>query len=407
MGAAPTVPVATVPARDLAARLDPDTIGRQVFEEILHRCYEDHAEDAAFVSSLEQSCLENVRALVHLFAGRLELENLSPLGALAFADLSAELDIPVSLLERAYLVGMGRYWQEWFELGRRESEQTGVPLADFIHEPTVLLFAYIDQVLVAVVSQYDEARADMIRTREHLRRATLAQVLDGNVTASDPVEIERALGYPLRTTHLAVCLDADGRGEIDRALPALRAAAAAVDVLSVQRGARRWVVWLGRAAGYGTREAAAVRRALVDLDVTATISDAWTGLDGLRRAYDEATLAAGVQHALGVGAERVLAYRDVRLEALLLSDEERARRFVAEELGPLAADDPRMERIRETLLVWLSHGTHVAAAAILGLHENTVRNRVRHAEDLLPGLTAGRRTELQVALRLERVLRSA
>jgi DNA-binding PucR family transcriptional regulator len=43
----------------------------------------------------------------------------------------------------------------------------------------------------------------------------------------------------------------------------------------------------------------------------------------------------------------------------------------------------------------------VSAAALLGVHENTVRNRVRRAEELLPrGVTLQRRTELQVALRL-------
>jgi DNA-binding PucR family transcriptional regulator len=101
----------------------------------------------------------------------------------------------------------------------------------------------------------------------------------------------------------------------------------------------------------------------------------------------------------------VLQYRDVRLEALLLADEDSARRFVAEELGPLAGPDARLARIRETLLVSLSTGSHVGAAALLGIHENTVRNRIRQAEELLPGAMTGRRIEVQVALRLERVLR--
>jgi DNA-binding PucR family transcriptional regulator len=41
---------------------------------------------------------------------------------------------------------------------------------------------------------------------------------------------------------------------------------------------------------------------------------------------------------------------------------------------------------------------------MLRVHENTVRNRIRAAEALLGTPLMGRRTELQVALRLERVL---
>ena len=62
------------------------------------------------------------------------------------------------------------------------------------------------------------------------------------------------------------------------------------------------------------------------------------------------------------------------------------------------------KRFHETVLTWLDAGSHVSAAAILGVHENTVRNRIRAAEELLGAPLLGRRTELQVALRLERVL---
>jgi DNA-binding PucR family transcriptional regulator len=172
----------------------------------------------------------------------------------------------------------------------------------------------------------------------------------------------------------------------------------------LQRAARRWVVWLGRSAPYGARELQGLSQALARSGLRVAGGEPWPGIDGLRRTHEEASMAASVQRALGPGVEAVLWYRDVRLEALLLADESRARRFVIEELGPLAGSDPRLARIRETLLVSLSTGTHVGAAALLGVHENTVRNRIRQAEEMLPGAMTGRRTELQVALRLERVL---
>jgi DNA-binding PucR family transcriptional regulator len=164
------------------------------------------------------------------------------------------------------------------------------------------------------------------------------------------------------------------------------------------------VVWLGRPAGYGPSELSRLRRALTRTDVTVAVSEPGSGLGGLRRTRQQAIEAARVQHALGAAGERCLWARDVRLEALLLSDETRARSFLAEELGDLAASDPTAVRLRETLLAWLATGSHVSAAAMLHVHENTVRNRIRSAEEILGTPLLPRRIELQVALRLERVL---
>jgi DNA-binding PucR family transcriptional regulator len=91
---------------------------------------------------------------------------------------------------------------------------------------------------------------------------------------------------------------------------------------------------------------------------------------------------------------------------LLLSDILRAQQFVEAELGPLAKNDSVANRLRETLLAWLATGSVVSAAALLEVHENTIRNRLRQAEDMLGIVIHQRRTELQVALRIARVLRA-
>jgi DNA-binding PucR family transcriptional regulator len=113
-----------------------------------------------------------------------------------------------------------------------------------------------------------------------------------------------------------------------------------------------------------------------------------------------------VQRALGPTGQPVLWASDVRLESMLLGDLDRAREFVDAELGRLTAADALAQRVRETLLAWLSTGSHVSAAATLGVHENTIRNRIRMAEELIAEPLQNRRTELLVALRLERVLRA-
>jgi DNA-binding PucR family transcriptional regulator len=98
-------------------------------------------------------------------------------------------------------------------------------------------------------------------------------------------------------------------------------------------------------------------------------------------------------------------FGDVSLDALMTHDLDEARRFVAAELGPLAADDDGPCRLRATLLVFLEEGgSFVRASRRLGVHENTVTYRVRRAEELLGHRVVERQLELRAALRLARLV---
>jgi DNA-binding PucR family transcriptional regulator len=130
------------------------------------------------------------------------------------------------------------------------------------------------------------------------------------------------------------------------------------------------------------------------------------GLEGIGATGRDALEAARLQDLLGT-TENLLTFDDIRLEALFLTEPERARRFVSDELRELGEDDVRVGRLRETALSWLLTGSFVSTAAHLGLHEHTVRNRVAQAEDLLGRTLVSRRTELLVALRLKRLLDAA
>jgi DNA-binding PucR family transcriptional regulator len=78
-----------------------------------------------------------------------------------------------------------------------------------------------------------------------------------------------------------------------------------------------------------------------------------------------------------------------------------ARRFVDRELGALAADDDTARRLAATVGVYLEQQcSGTATAKRLGLHENTIRYRVRQAEQLLGRPVDERTLELRVALAL-------
>jgi sugar diacid utilization regulator len=360
-------------------------------------------EDMSFREAVHRSVVENVGAVIDIIAGRIALEEALPQGALEFADVSARLDVPAAEVERAYRIGTAALWEEWFEFARAHAEETGTPLADLVGGPMTTIIRYTDHVMASVITRYETIRAELHRTRRDLRRLTIKQILDGSI-ADLTDDLNETLDYTLADVHLALLVETGCGRQPDREIAALRSAANARGSLVLQHGAQSWIVWLGFRHGFGNAQRSRLRRAVVETGFTVAAGEPGSGLAGLRRSREQALEAARVQRALGADGHRCLWAREVRLESLLLNDEQRARDFVADELGQLAADDPQAARLRETLVAWLATGSHVSAAAMLGVHENTVRNRIRAAEDILGSSLLPRRTELQVALRLGSVL---
>jgi DNA-binding PucR family transcriptional regulator len=104
----------------------------------------------------------------------------------------------------------------------------------------------------------------------------------------------------------------------------------------------------------------------------------------------------------------VTRYDTVALAALASADVEEAREFVSRELGQLVRDDDHSIRLSATLRVYLEENMSPSRASRrLGVHENTITNRIRAAQELLPHPIEQRACELQVALRLIRLAKSA
>jgi DNA-binding PucR family transcriptional regulator len=81
---------------------------------------------------------------------------------------------------------------------------------------------------------------------------------------------------------------------------------------------------------------------------------------------------------------------------------------VRAELGPLATGEPASSRLRAALLAVIApHGGVAAAARELGVHRNTVLQRVRRAEELRGRPVTERAGELYAALLLAEALPEA
>lgn len=392
-------------ARELARSLDPAGAARFVADKATELVYPERLGDDGFREIIYRSSLDNIDMMWRIIAGRASLDGTAPVGALAFAETAAELGVPISQFERVYRVGVGLVWICWYEAAIAYAERTQTELTVLLSAPTMIIHSYIDALLQPMLERYDATRADTRRTRDHLRRNILREALDGAAVLQDP-EAVQALGVSAGGEHLAFATRGE-RLDPDALAEAAREACGAAAALSYRHAVDVWVVWLWHPGSFDPAGLDALRVALERDGALIALGDVASGADGLGLTGRDALEAGRLQELLG-DESRVLAYTDVRLEALLFAEPDRARRFVRAELRALGeADDERVERLRETAMVWLSTGSNVATAARLGLHEHTVRNRIAQAEELLGHALAGRRTELLVALRLRRMLASA
>jgi hypothetical protein len=389
-------------ARELAATVDVRQVATDVTDEIVDVVW-SHRDEPGFYSSLDRSVYSNIDAIFEALHGRRPIDDPPPTAALDFADATAQVGIPALELERAYRVGVASLWSQWLDLASEHASRTQLPLDDLVRGPSLTFLGYIDHALVAVVQRADAVRLELHRTQSQLRRVLLLQILEGTVTEAGP-ELDKRLAYCTSDVHLALLVQSHDPNSLQRDIAEMRTAADARCTLVLQNSPRSWFVWLGRPTGFGSAQLSGLRRTLARGSLTVAVGEPAAGIDGLRQSYQQAFETAHLQQALGVAGHRCMWAADVRLESLLLRDTARARQFVEAELGRLAANDSLAARLRETLLTWLATGSHVSAAALLQVHENTIRNRVRQAEELLGVALHQRRIELQVALRLERVL---
>ena len=84
-----------------------------------------------------------------------------------------------------------------------------------------------------------------------------------------------------------------------------------------------------------------------------------------------------------VATDCLVRYSDVALAAIALCAPEQSAGFVVRELGQLAGDDDECRRLAFTLRVYLEEGSSLdRAARRLGVHKNTVLNRVKRAHEV-------------------------
>ncbi|WP_448609778.1 PucR family transcriptional regulator [Geodermatophilus sp. URMC 60] len=392
--------------RQMAAEVDLVDLCERVVARDVAVAFPDLAEDAGFAEHLRASVRENLRLLQDVLCGRLPLEAVRLEQPLVFARVQAELRIPQTALQRSYRVGFAEMWRAWADRLQEVAEAADVPRGEAVRalaRLTTTILDYQDHVASLVAENHARVDEALSRTRAHVRQGLVREILRGNRTSLAPSDLI-TLDHDLGGEHVVVLLPEVAEGAAGSLMTGVRARTGVRQTLVHPLDLSRTAVWLTLPAW--TREAhRRLLSALADAGVEASVSEPLGGLPGFREAHEQAQDVERVRAAWGRGtAPRVLEHADVALEVILLRDPERGRRFVRTELGPLAEDTAEAARLRETLQASFRLGSHVAAAEHLQLHEHTVRNRLHRAEEHLGHPLTERRTELQVALRLQRLL---
>ncbi len=300
-------------------------------------------------------------------------------------------------LLRTYRLGHAWLWERW-STALQERVTDIQELRHAQEQSSAFMFAYVDQISDALVTEYATERERSMRSAAQLRAETVRAILAGD-TLDEEVAAGR-LGYELRRHHLALRVWSSDRGAggLERAAADAAAVLGAGEPLVIPSGVASLDVWCGaferpdadRLASYepptGTRLA---------------IGTPGEGVEGFRRSHAEAVHAARIAElAQGTAAREVTAYGHVELASLLAADLPRARVFVAGRLGPLASTAEPVARLRETVFAFLAAGgSSSRVARELHVHQNTVAYRIKRAEELLGRKVTDDAVELTCALR--------
>ena len=393
----------------LFARVASDPVWiRRVAEEITDAIHRELAAPAVDDDELRAVTFASVRSVLTLMAdmvrlGRPASEGVPPPDAIAYAREFVHRGLGVDALLRAYQVGHATFFDNWVA-GVHEEVTDPRWLARAIELGANWTFEYVQALTREVVVFYTDERERWVRSADAVRADTVRALLDGD--GLDPRVAAQRLRYELDRHHVAyvVWTEEDDGGDqyatLEDVAADLAREAGTGRPLVVAMGRRLVGAWVGAVEPFDMVGAGVPGALRVAFGSTAA------GAEGFRASHREAMQARRVARLSGRRGGTVTRYVDVALTAVASVDLELARDFVARELGPLSAQDDDTVRLAATLRVYLEeHASPRRTAQRLGVHENTVKNRVRAARELLGRPPEERVAELLVALRLVRLTR--
>jgi len=290
-----------------------------------------------------------------------------------------------------YRSAQAALWGTWFCL-IEDSELDGEERRALLSRGSDFFFRYADLLADFITKIYREEVGQLNGDGAHRRFNAVKSLLAGDPAGFSAVDID------LRRHHLGLIAWGKGGEEAARAL----AKALGRPILLVAPIATTRWGWISGSRRFGDAERKLVASFKPPSEAGLALGLDEFGEHGFRTTHRQAQRA----RLLAPTEEPSLTlYSDVAIEALAAENPEEARNFVARELGAIDDGSANSQRIRETLAAYFAAEHNAAsAAASLGVHQQTVANRLRAAEERLGRPVGSRRLELELALRLRSTL---
>ncbi|UGS35726.1 PucR family transcriptional regulator [Capillimicrobium parvum] len=395
-------PVTTVPCLEVRALID-DVLAPAAGEiadrlaRVIHRHDAAPGDDAGTIADTLASCEANVRMQLAMWRNGQDPSHAEPPeAAIAYARFCAREDRSLADLLRIYHIGQ----EELMRIVRHElaSRLPAETMFAALDQVCTFVFTYNDAVLVRLEEVHRRERATAARTTVARRRRMLAAILAGE--PADPCDAADCLGYDVRRHHLGVVLWGAEPDRLGAEAARLASTLGTGAPLTEPLGGSALAAWFG---GWEPPDPALVRPA--DGGVRIALGTVRPGVEGFRATHADALVARRVSRECRL-ADPAVDYPALALAGLLIADAERARTFVADELGALAGGErpDAMHRLRMTLETYFAELASVARTARrLGVHENTVSYRLQRVCEIRGRPLTERTLELQAALRLARL----
>ncbi|GCE43448.1 hypothetical protein CJ179_29160 [Rhodococcus sp. ACS1] len=351
--------------------------------------------DREYRDMLRVSVIENTMVLLDALRANVDPVSISPPpGAVTYARGLARRGVSLADLLRIYRVGQAQFTGICLDVADGLDEANDLRAVKTVIDTVA---TYLDHVCECITVDFEEERERWIHSRSGLKQHWISRLLAG--TVADTAEAQRAIGYPLSGTHLAVdaWIIAD-RAQVtasvevlDRFHDLLTTAAARASTVSVHTDEAAMTIWVSLREP--ERNLIARLKALLDADplpVQVATGLPGDGVDGFRCSYDQAARVRKLAESARPGPPQILTFADVAPVAMMTGDVAELRYFVGATLGPLSADTERAHELRETLRVYLACNRSPAAASErMMLHRNTVTYRVQQASEELGGTPEG------------------
>lgn len=278
-------------------------------------------------------------------------------------------------------------WERWLDLVEASANETQ-ERQELLKRGSEYFFRYAGLLSDYVADIYQRELEQTVRNGEQRRLHAIRGLFEGDPLAASQLDID------LEQHHLGLV----AWGEDGAAAAHELAAELGRPLLIVGPLNRSWWGWISGSRPLEPSVERELKRYRLSSPARIALGLEAFGEAGFRATHRQALRARRVARQVEAP---LVHYEDVAVEALTSDNQADARAFLAHELHGIDDDSEASRRIRETLAAYFACENNAAsAAAALGIHQQTVANRIRAAEDRLGRPVGTRRVELEVALRL-------